>query len=231
VANSRQAESYRAGRVFLAGDAAHIFSAGGSALNTGMLDAVNLGWKLAAHLAGRAPADLLDSYTAERRPAGERALRHTRAQAALSAGGENGEALCQLMTELLHEPAALRRLAETMEGSDAPAAPPSAGASPLVGRSALKIYAPAHWKTAMRDVTPVLLDLTPNALIADAARDWSGRVHITHATPQPGSTAAESALIRPDGQIAWAARGSSPDSIEELRQALRQDFGPGHPGP
>jgi 2-polyprenyl-6-methoxyphenol hydroxylase-like FAD-dependent oxidoreductase len=231
VANSRQAESYRSGRVFLAGDAAHIFNAGGSALNTGMLDAVNLGWKLAAHLIGRAPADLLDTYTAERHPAGERALLHTRAQAALSADGENGHALRQLMTELLREPGALRRLAETIEGTDTPAAAASASASPLVGRSALEIYPPAHWKTAMRDVMPVLLDLTPNAVIAEAASDWSGRIHIENAAPRPGSRAAESALVRPDGQIAWAAKGNSPDRIEELRQALRQELGPGRARP
>lgn len=231
VANSRQAVSYRSGRVFLAGDAAHIFDAGGSALNTGMLDAVNLGWKLAAHLKGQAPADLLDTYSTDRRPAGERALLHTRAQAALSAGGENGEALRQLMTELLHEPGALRRLAETMEGADTRAAPSGTSASALIGRSALEIYAPAHWKTAMRDVTAVLLDLTPNARLADAASDWSGRIHITHAKQQPGSAADESALIRPDGRIAWAAKDDSPDSIRELQEALRQEFGPSHPNP
>lgn len=89
VANSRQAEAYRSGRVFLAGDAAHLFSAGGTALNAGLLDAVNLGWKLAAATCGTAPADLLDTYHAERHPAGRRAILHTRAQAALSVSGEN----------------------------------------------------------------------------------------------------------------------------------------------
>ena len=87
MGNSRQAERYRAGPVLLAGDAAHVFGAGGS-LNVGLLDAINLGWKLAAQVAGWAPDGLLDSYHAERHLAGERALLQSRAQKALSARGE-----------------------------------------------------------------------------------------------------------------------------------------------
>ena len=103
VANSRQAETYRSGRLFLAGDAAHIFSAGGSALNVGLLDAVNLGWKLAAAVQGTASPELLDTYQAERHPAGAQALAQTRVQAALSASGENAAAT----RDLLDRPAAL----------------------------------------------------------------------------------------------------------------------------
>ena len=119
VANSRQAETYRSGRLFLAGDAAHIFSAGGSALNVGLLDAVNLGWKLAAAVQGTAAPELLDTYQTERHPAGAQALAQTRAQAALSAPGENAAAARDLLTDLLRSPEPLRRVAEIMEGGRA----------------------------------------------------------------------------------------------------------------
>ena len=117
VGNSRQAERYRAGPVLLAGDAAHIFGAGGS-LNVGLLDAINLGWKLAAQVGGWAPDGLLDSYHAERHPAGQRAVLQTRAQKALSAGGEFAEALRGLFGELMRLPDALRHVGSIMEGSD-----------------------------------------------------------------------------------------------------------------
>ena len=87
--SSRQAARYRAGRVLLAGDAAHIhLPAGGPGLNTGLQDAVNLGWKLAAEIRGWAPPGLLDTYHAERHAEGERVLLHTRAQGALMGAGQ-----------------------------------------------------------------------------------------------------------------------------------------------
>ena len=97
VANSRQAERYRVGRVFLAGDAAHVFSAGGSSLNTGMLDAVDLAPRLAAALDGKATAQTLDEYNTVRHEAGRQTLLQTRAQAALSASGENADALREVL--------------------------------------------------------------------------------------------------------------------------------------
>ncbi|NVM97339.1 FAD-dependent monooxygenase [Arthrobacter sp. SDTb3-6] len=97
VANSRLAERYRTGRVFLAGDAAHVFSAGGSALNTGMLDAVDLASRLAAVLGGGSPLESLEEYHAVRHEAGRLALLQTRAQAALSAPGPEAEALRQVL--------------------------------------------------------------------------------------------------------------------------------------
>ncbi|MGC1285183.1 MAG: FAD-dependent monooxygenase, partial [Streptosporangiaceae bacterium] len=117
VGNSRQAERYRAGPVLLAGDAAHIFGAGGS-LNVGLLDAINLGWKLAAQAGGWAPDGLLDSYHAERHLAGQRAVLQTRAQKALSASGEYAESLRDLFGELMQLPDAVRHVGAIMEGSD-----------------------------------------------------------------------------------------------------------------
>ncbi|WP_113716577.1 FAD-dependent monooxygenase [Arthrobacter dokdonensis] len=97
VANSRLAARYRIGRVFLAGDAAHVFSAGGSSLNTGMLDAVDLASRLAAVLDGSEPLETLEDYHTVRHAAGELALRQTRAQSALSAPGPEAEALRQVL--------------------------------------------------------------------------------------------------------------------------------------
>ena len=87
--HDRLAERYRDGRILLAGDAAHLFPAPGVALNAGLIDTVNLGWKLAAAIHGRAPAGLLDTYHDERHLAGERTLLHTRAQVALRRGHDD----------------------------------------------------------------------------------------------------------------------------------------------
>ncbi|PYI65378.1 hypothetical protein CVV68_18265 [Arthrobacter livingstonensis] len=97
LVNSRQAERYRVGRIFLAGDAAHVFSAGGSSLNTGMLDAVDLASRLAAVLGGAAPLETLEDYHTARHEAGEQTLMQTRAQAALLAPGPEAEALRQVL--------------------------------------------------------------------------------------------------------------------------------------
>ncbi|MEV0133004.1 FAD-dependent monooxygenase [Dactylosporangium sp. NPDC050688] len=116
VANSRHAERYREGRVFLAGDAAHIFSAGGSAINAGLLDAVALGRTLAAVLRGAAPQAELDAYQSERRPAAQRTLALTRLQVALDADDETGEALRDVLGDLVRDRATARRVAALIEG-------------------------------------------------------------------------------------------------------------------
>jgi len=99
---ARQAASYREGRVLLAGDAAHVHSPhGGQGLNTGVQDAVNLGWKLAQVVNGTSPESLLDTYHAERHPVGARVLRNTMAQVALSTHDDRHQALRDIMSELL----------------------------------------------------------------------------------------------------------------------------------
>ena len=117
VGNSRQADAYRAGRVFLAGDAAHIFNAGGSALNVGLQDAFDLARRLAAVVRDGAADSELDGYEAVRRPAGERALQHTRAQAALGRRDESGDALRQVLAAVIAEPTAARSLARLIEAA------------------------------------------------------------------------------------------------------------------
>ena len=117
--SAKQADTYRAGRVFLAGDAAHLFPAGGVAVNAGMLDAANLAWKLAGSVHGWAPTGLLDTYSDERRAAAERTLLHTRAQVALRRGhGPSGDALRALFLELAADDQPLRRLGALMAGTD-----------------------------------------------------------------------------------------------------------------
>ncbi|HEX7851737.1 MAG TPA: FAD-dependent monooxygenase, partial [Sphingomonas sp.] len=99
---TRQAAAYRKGRILLAGDAAHVHSPdGGQGLNTGLQDAVNLGWKLARVAAGTAPDSLLDSYHAERHPVAARVLRNTMAQVALRRADERSGALREIVAELL----------------------------------------------------------------------------------------------------------------------------------
>lgn len=208
VANSRQAETYRSGRVLLAGDAAHLFSAGGTALNAGLLDAVDLGWKLAATARGTAPAGLLDTYNAERHPAGRRAILHTRAQAALSVSGENAEALREILAELLQDPGPLAHLATIMEGADV-----TYGPGPLVGAwapDALDEPASAHAIEHLRTGRAVLIDTTHGAQLTATMQPSRRRLTMIEA---PG--AGVSALVRPDGYVAWAG-----GSIDELHEGV-----------
>lgn len=118
VGNSRQADTYHLDRVLLAGDAAHIFNAGGSAINAGLLDALDLAPRLARVIAGEAPMTSLPGYEATRRPACERTLAHTRLQSALERDDEQGEALRTTLAPMLDSRAAARSLARLME--DAP---------------------------------------------------------------------------------------------------------------
>ncbi|MDF5753223.1 FAD-dependent monooxygenase [Spongiactinospora sp. TRM90649] len=223
VAQARLADRFVDGRVLLAGDAAHLFPAGGSALNAGMTDALNLGWKLAARVRGWAPPDLLGSYDTERRAAAARALLHTRAQAALDRDGDSEEsaALRELVTELLRFEEPLRHVAELMSGADVRR--PAPHGHPLVGRIAPDLPLkrpsgePSRVAELMRTARPVLLDLGVPGL-REAADPWRDRVDLVPATsPSPP---AHALLIRPDGQVAWAA-----DTPDTLPQALQHWFG------
>src|SRR5262247_1292876 len=116
---SRQAASYRNGRVLLAGDAAHVHPPqGGQGLNTGVQDAVNLGWKLAQVVDGTSPEDLLDTYHAERHPVAARVLHNTNAQVALSTPDERHRALFDIFGDLLAMDEPRRRIAGMVSGLD-----------------------------------------------------------------------------------------------------------------
>ncbi|MGA4994462.1 FAD-dependent monooxygenase [Nonomuraea bangladeshensis] len=202
VAQARLAERYRAGRVFLAGDAAHLFPAGGAALNVGMTDAVNLGWKLAAVLRGRVPGELLDTYEAERRPAGARTLTQTRAQAAVDrVDGEDGAALRALLGEVFAFEEPVRHLAGLLYDSGARYDPGAADAHPAVGRPAPDLGLADGRRVAelLRSGRPVLLDLGGGTDGLAEDDDWIEVVHAAAARPP-----ADALLIRPDGYVAWA---------------------------
>ncbi len=215
--NSRQAEHYRRGRVFLAGDAAHVHSGvGGPGLNLGMQDVLNLGWKLAAAVHGWAPAGLLDTYESERHPVGTRVVMHTRAQMALLSPGPNITALRELMTELLGARAVRRHVADLMAGADVRY--PTTSTHPMAGR-----WMPDRTLDGGRRVAELLRAARPLLLAphgsgaAEAAAGWADRVD----TVPGGDTAV---LVRPDGYVAWAGEDAG-----GLDEALAAWFG--QPGP
>ncbi|MFI6793965.1 FAD-dependent monooxygenase [Nonomuraea sp. NPDC050383] len=228
---AHQAERYRDGRILLAGDAAHLFPATGVALNAGMLDAVNLAWKLAADLHGRAPAGLLDTYHGERHLAGARTMLHTRAQVALRRGHDAAaEALREVFTELLADEQPLRRMGALVAGTDLRYPMPGAEPHPLAGTFAPDLT--LHTDQGVTSVAellhaarPVLLDLAGRPELRQVARQWRDRVDIR--TAKTDERPADALLIRPDGHVAWAAGldESADSATPALREALSAWFG------
>jgi 2-polyprenyl-6-methoxyphenol hydroxylase-like FAD-dependent oxidoreductase len=214
--NTRQADTYRRGRVLLAGDAAHVHSPiGGQGLNLGLQDAANLGWKLALLVTGRGPETLLDSYTAERHPAAATVLRSTRAQVALMRPGPQVDALRDILAEVITIPAAHAYFGALVSGADLDYAPDST--HPLVGRflpSDLMPEATSH----MNDGHFLLIDFIGDERFSQAV-SGNDRVRIIR---YPNNTSDASALlIRPDGYVAWA--GELADTIS-LNDTLDQYF-------
>ena len=230
---TRQAASYRHGRVLLAGDAAHVHSpVGGQGLNTGVQDAMNLGWKLAQVVKEISPPSLLDTYQAERHPVAARVLRNTMAQVALMRPADTRlEALRESVSELLSMDEPRRRFAGMMSGLDIRY--DLGEGHPLLGRRMpdLDLVTGAGLRplfSFLHEARPVLInfgqpdgfDITP----------WAGRVRMIDAgydgpweLPVLGAVAAPRAvLVRPDGYIAWV--GDVSDG--ELPAALTTWFGP-----
>jgi 2-polyprenyl-6-methoxyphenol hydroxylase-like FAD-dependent oxidoreductase len=229
---TRQATAYRAGRVLLAGDSAHVhYPAGGQGLSLGGQDAVNLGWKLAQVVKGISPESLLDTYHDERHPVAARALQHTMAQAALQRRDERIKALVDVVSELAGMDEPRRRLAGMISGLDVRY--DLGEGHPLVGRrmpdldlvtadGSVRIFELLH------EAQAVLLNLGEAGCFDIAS--WADRVQLIDAgydgpweLPVLGSVAGPAAvLIRPDGHVAWV--GDSADS--GLREALGRWFGP-----
>ncbi|HXY63010.1 MAG TPA: FAD-dependent monooxygenase [Mycobacterium sp.] len=226
--NSRIASRYRSDRVILVGDAAHVHSPlGGPGLNLGLQDAVNLGWKLAAVVAGRAEPALLDTYEAERRPAAERVIMHSRAQLALIRPGTEVTALRQLLSELLEDPGAVRRLSDLVSGNENRYAV-GADAHPLAGRwvpdfAVATADGTRRVAELARDGRPLLIDLTEGAGVAATAADIADRITLTVGRPV-GDVSATALLVRPDGYVAWASSAPKP-AVDELRRVLARWFG------
>ncbi|MFJ8623494.1 FAD-dependent monooxygenase [Kitasatospora sp. NPDC093550] len=246
---ARQAARYRNGRVLLAGDAAHAhFPAGGPGLNTGLQDAFNLGWKLARVLDGTADDTLLDSYHAERHPAGADVLRSTRAQAGLMTGHTPEHlAMRELLCELIDGvPEFSDDLAARAAGLAAAYPPdPAAGAHPLTGTRApdLHLSAPTGTTTLftlLRPGHPVLLDLTGRAAHPDLRgpdrpgpeRPGSGlpgpgrltRHSAPLAEPRADWRAVTAALVRPDGHLAWLTEETDPEALATATRTATAAF-------
>jgi 2-polyprenyl-6-methoxyphenol hydroxylase-like FAD-dependent oxidoreductase len=231
---ARQAASYRERRVLLAGDAAHVhFPTGGQGLNTGVQDAVNLGWKLAQVIKGTSPDSLLDTYHAERHPVAVRVLKNTLAQSALLGRRDHRlDALRATMSELLGLDEPRKRIAGMLSALDIHY---DLGAGhPLLGRrmpdlevvtadGARRVF------TLLHEARPVFLNLgAPGAFDITPWADRVQRIDATYAgrwelpvlgeVPRPGAV-----LIRPDGHVGWVgAEGTDAG----LRDALTTWFGP-----
>ena len=218
-----QATAYRKGRVFLAGDAAHIHSPlGGQGLNLGLGDAMNMGWKLAASVLGRAPAGLLDSYFDERRPVGAEVLDWSRAQVALMRPSRASRALEALLRDLIETRDGATYFAERVWGVSLRY---DLGAGhPLTGRSVPDFELADGTKTGeiLRDGRGLLLDFDAGApLRATASRR---REPIAYVASEPKDCLGLSAvLVRPDGFVAWASE-AQPD-LDEAARAMSRWFG------
>jgi 2-polyprenyl-6-methoxyphenol hydroxylase-like FAD-dependent oxidoreductase len=226
--NSRLASRYQVGRVILVGDAAHVHSPmGGPGLNLGVQDAVNLGWKLAAVLHGRVEPALLATYEAERRPAAERVIMHSRAQLALVRPGPEVSALRQLFSELVTDPDIVRRLSRLISGAENRYVT-SADAHPLAGWwvpdfSVANAGGTRRVAEIARDGRPLLVDLTERGEVAAAVAGVGDQLTVAAGRPV-GDVAATAVLVRPDGYVAWASSAATPE-IDELRGALERWFG------
>jgi 2-polyprenyl-6-methoxyphenol hydroxylase-like FAD-dependent oxidoreductase len=229
---TRQAASYRKGRVLLAGDAAHVhYPVGGQGLNIGVQDAVNLGWKLAQVVYGTSPESLLDSYHAERHPVAARVLQNTMAATALTRSDARIDALRDILSELLTMEEPRKRLAGMMSGLDIHY--DLGQGHPLLGRrmpdlNLVTAKGPLRVFTLLHDALPVLLNLgEPGGL---DITPWADRVQLINAKhigswelPVVGAVPAPTAvLIRPDGHVAWVGD----DTHAGLPDSLITWFGP-----
>ena len=231
---TRQAATYRKGRVLLAGDAAHVHSpVGGQGLNIGVQDAVNLGWKLAQVVKRTSPEILLDTYHAERHPVAARVLRTTMAQVALMRVDDRTEALRESVAEVVSMDEPRTRFGAMMSGLDIHY--DLGEGHPLLGRRMPDLdlvtdNGPLRVFTLLHRARPALInfgepgsfDITP----------WADRVQLIDAKyqgtwelPAIGAVTAPTAvLIRPDGYVAWVGDKTQLGVVD----ALTTWFGP-HP--
>jgi bifunctional hydroxylase/dehydrase len=233
----RHADRYRNGRVFIAGDAAHVhFPSAGQGLNTGMQDAVNLGWKLAGAVHGWAPEHLLDTYHSERHPVGHEACVYPQAQVALMYPFEQAAPLRWLFAELVRSDDVKQYLVDRSSGlgisypMDYPQLP--AGAHPLLGRRIpdLPVTTAEGERRVVRMLCGghgVVLSTTGDTTKLGDLSGWRDRVDVVAAQPTPDIDAA-TLLIRPDGQVAYVALDGADDG--GLQVALTAWFGAPQPG-
>ncbi|GGU38337.1 FAD-dependent monooxygenase [Streptomyces lavendofoliae] len=227
---SRLARTFRAGPVFLAGDAAHVhFPVGGQGLSTGLLDAVGLGWKLALAAAGDAGDELLDTYDAERRPAARRVVDNTRAQVALMRPDPALDPLRDLIAGMLTsgEDGSGAGGADGGRGGDAFGLMISAQDTVLPTRSPSSSWegtflrnvaldtaeGPTDVIRLLREGRPLLLLLGEDGeRHLGAARPWAHRLRVVRCAPVP-DLPCEALLVRPDGYVGWAPDGGALDAV------------------
>ncbi|MCZ9883440.1 FAD-dependent monooxygenase [Arthrobacter sp. B2a2-09] len=229
---TRQAASYRDRRVLLAGDAAHVHAPdGGQGLNTGVQDAVNLGWKLAQVVKRTSPESLLDTYHAERHPVAARVLRNTMASVALRRPDERTKAVGEVIAELLGMEEPRKRFAAMQSGLDVHY--DVGEGHPLLGRrmpdlDLVSPGGPMRVFSLLHDARPALLNLGEPGGID--ITPWADRVQLIDATylgtwelPALGTVSPPTALlIRPDGYVAWVGDRKQLG----LADALATWFGP-----
>ncbi len=228
----RLAATYRMGRVLLAGDAAHIHPPdGGQGLQTGVQDAVNLGWKLAQVVKKRSPEGLLDTYHTERHPVAARVLRNTMASVALRREDERTKALRDTMAEFLSMDEPRKRFGGMLSGLDIHY--DLGEGHLLLGRRMPDLdlttaTGPLRVFTLLHNARPVLLNLGEGG--GFDITPWADRVQLVDAKcegtwdlPVLGAVTAPTAvLIRPDGYVAWVGDQGAGD----LPDALSAWFGP-----
>ena len=208
---ARQATTYRKGRVLLAGDAAHVHSPlGGQGLNTGVGDAMNLGWKLAATIQGWAPEGLLDTYTEERHPIGAWALDWTRAQVAMMRPDPHAHAIASIIRDLIQTTDATTYFAGKISGMLLRYNLP--GDHPLIGCSApdFELEDGTRIGEFLHDGKGLLLDFAESQQLSTLGQRWKARLKYVSAKAKD-SKGLTAVLVRPDGFVAWATE-SEPDS-------------------
>jgi 2-polyprenyl-6-methoxyphenol hydroxylase-like FAD-dependent oxidoreductase len=229
---SRVAAEYRRGRMFLAGDAAHVQPpAMAQGLSVGVQDAVNLGWKLAATINGWAPATLLDTYQAERHPIGQQLARNARAAIELRLTGEEMDPIRSVLGELVAYKEAAGHLAGMLSGLGI-RYDVGQGDHPLLGLRMppdRELTRPDGSSTRiaglLHDARGVLITTSTQA--GQLAQGWADRIEIVCGTWTAGQETAgqdpalDAVLIRPDGYVAW----TSPGSDDSLTNALARWFG------
>ena len=219
--NTRLVDTYRRGRVLLAGDAAHVHSPfGGQGMSLGLADAANLGWKLAAVIRGEMPESLLDTYTAERRPVAEAVLANTLAQTAIMRPDPQSSAMRDIVAKLMEFDDVNRLIGEMMTGlsirydlgSERDDVGRLIGDRPIShGDAEVSLY------DVMQDGMGVLLDASTEGKASRLVAASTQRIRCVAVDTGP------SMLIRPDACIAWAGEENSIDGLEE---ALRRWFIP-----
>jgi 2-polyprenyl-6-methoxyphenol hydroxylase-like FAD-dependent oxidoreductase len=213
LSERKQARQYQVGRVFLAGDAAHVHSPlGGQGMNTGIGDAMNLGWKLAEALRGTAPAGLLESYQAERHPVGATVLRLTDAFNTLVLGTSALRRLLRrvAVTAILGLPIGRRIMGGLLTGIGIHYPRPK-GAHELVGRRMPDVDCGAQRLFELLRTGRFVL-LTRSAVDVEL----QGVANGVHGDPKLPAAI----LIRPDGYVAWAS-DTVPDDAT-IRAAVNQ---------